>query len=215
MAPSPTSLLQVLLCLQAVVSAVERDRVWQGELAESQAALEGLQASYQQLQQQHQATLAAATVPGSAGGAEAAALRQQAQDLQRQLRLAHSTELRLQGEVERLVQQSAAHQLQLSQQGGQAQGGVSPLGLSTGEGVREEAGISGGVARESLEAALEAAKQAADVAIADRDQARAQLSRSGAVPTVCPCLVRGNGTFARARQESMVDPLQFDFEQYL
>lgn len=146
--------------------------MWQGELAESQAALEGLQVSYQQLQQRHQATLATAAA-GSGGGIEANALRQQAEDLQTQLRQAQSAESQLRVEVERLVQQSAAQQLQLSQQGGQAQLGTSPI-ISPAE---EEAGGSGVATDASLVAALEAAQQVADAAIADRDRARAQLSR--------------------------------------
>ena len=163
---------QVTGSLQAVASAVERDRVWQGELAESQAALQGLQVSYQQLQQRHQATLAAAAA-GSGGGAEASALRQQAEELQMQLREAQRGESRLEVEVERLVQESAARQLQLSQQGGQAQMGTSPIRSPP----EEEAGKSGAATDVSLVAALEAAQQGADEAIADRDRARAQLSR--------------------------------------
>ena len=147
----------------------------------------------------HQASLALAAAPGGgASSAEADALRQQCEELRRELQEARAAEARLQGEVERLTQQEAAVQLQLSPQAGLAQ----QAGLPGSEALDGEETAAGAVDGAALAAELVAARQAAEVAIAERDRARAQLSRcAAAVPhphAMCFVGYKGCDTFITA-----------------
>lgn len=118
---------------------------------------------------------------GGGGGAAADALRQQCEELRRQLQEARAAEARLQGEVERLAHQEAAQQLQLSRQVGLAQQAGVQAGEALDGGEAAAAAADGAV----LAVELAAARQATEAAVAERDRARAQLSRCWTLSARC------------------------------
>ena len=149
---------------------MQRDQVWQAELAQAQAALQRTQAMSIEHQQGGDATAAT----------PAAGIEAQSQALRLQLDEAQHAQQQLQMHVEQLQRQLAEREqapLASALQASEQLPSASPVPAST---VPEPPA--------SLLAELQAARQAADAAAQERDAAKAQLSRCASRgPCTYPC----------------------------
>ena len=138
---------------QAETAAVERDGVWQSELAQAQAALSELRSTNANLRSQlEEATASSAAVADPTG--QLAALQQRLAESQ-----ACVAKLQAQLDDRRVLEQQGSSHVE--------------TGQSSADGGRD-----GGGQVEALRAELEALRQTAESAVLERERTRAQLSRS-------------------------------------